>query len=141
MLYDWNAVVLQTGIPEFLEQTIAEIVAFLPRLLGATVILLVGWLVGVAVMKVVQTLTDKVELDEKVVSTPLGKMMGNSERGVSHTFGVLAKWFVYAIAILAAAIRSGIISPSAITGSEERLWKQGLRILNRAGLDVPSLRM
>jgi small-conductance mechanosensitive channel len=103
MLETSNTIVLQTGIPEFLEQTIAEIIAFLPRLVGALVILLVGWIIGVAVAKVVQTLTDRIELDEKVVSTPLGRMLGGSERAVSHTFGVLAKWFVYALAILAAA--------------------------------------
>ena len=35
-------VVLQLGIPEFLQETVSAIVAFLPRLVGALVILLIG---------------------------------------------------------------------------------------------------
>jgi len=38
-----------------------------------------------------------------VLDTPLGRIMGGSRQAVTHTFGTVAKWFVYAIAILAAA--------------------------------------
>ena len=95
--------VLQVNVPDFLQETIAQIVAFLPRLVGALVILLIGWVVGVAVAKVVTSLTDKVQLDRMVLDTPLGRIMGGSRDAVSRTFGAIAKWFVYALAILAAA--------------------------------------
>jgi hypothetical protein len=94
---------LQLQIPEFLEQTVAQFVGFLPRLAAAVVILLIGWVVGVAAAKVVKGLTDRIELDRMVLETPLGRMMGGSEGAVSNTFGTITKWFVYAIAILAAA--------------------------------------
>lgn len=96
-------VVLQAQIPDFLTDTISGIVAFLPRLVGALVVLLIGWVVGIAVGKLVQTLTDRVELDRMVLDTPLGRIMGGTERAVSQTFGTISKWFVYALAILAAA--------------------------------------
>ena len=94
---------VQIGVPEFLQQTIAEIVAFLPRLVGALVVLLIGWVVGVVVARVVTRLTDAVQLDRMVLDTPLGRIMGGSRDAVSQAFGKLAKWFVYALAILAAA--------------------------------------
>ena len=95
--------VLQIDVPNFLQDTIAEIIAFLPRLVGALVVLLIGWVVGVAAARVVTTLTDKVQLDRMVLDTPLGRIMGGSRDAVSKTFGAITKWFVYALAILAAA--------------------------------------
>ena len=98
-----SAVVLQVQVPDFLEETISNIIAFLPRLVGALVVLLIGWIVGVAIGKLVKSLTDRVELDKFVMDTPLGGVMGGTESAVSTTFGKIAKWFVYAVAILAAA--------------------------------------
>ena len=95
--------VLQLDVPEFLQETIAEIVAFLPRLIAALVILLIGWILGIAAAKLVGKLSDAVELDRMVLETPLGRILGGTERAVSKAFGTLAKWFVYALAILAAA--------------------------------------
>ena len=94
---------LQLGIPEFLRETVASIVAFLPRLIGALIILLIGWILGKALAKVVSTVADKVELDRMVLDTPLGRILGGTERAVSNAFGKVAAWFVYALAILAAA--------------------------------------
>ena len=90
-------------VPSWLQETIATTLAFVPRLIGAIVILLVGWIVGRAVAKVVGRLADAVELDQAVLSTPLGEMLGGTEQSVSNAFGTLAAWFVYAIAVLAAA--------------------------------------
>jgi len=95
--------VLQLGVPTFLEETVAGIVAFLPRLIGALVVLLIGWVLGVAAAKVVRNVADRVEIDRMVLETPLGRVLGGTERAVSDAFGTVAKWFVYALAILAAA--------------------------------------
>ena len=104
MAVSGSTVVLQgVQVPGFLEQTISNVVAFLPRLIGALVVLLIGWVLGVVIGKLVKRITDRVELDKFVMDTPLGAMMGGSERGVSATFGKITKWFVYALAILAAA--------------------------------------
>ncbi|WP_135366509.1 mechanosensitive ion channel family protein [Halosimplex halophilum] len=99
----YSHTVAQIEIPAFLEETVADIIAFLPRLLGALLILVVGWLVAAAVGKAVSSLTDRVGLDTMAMDTPLGRIMGGSRRAVSDTFGALAKWFVIALAILAAA--------------------------------------
>jgi len=98
-----STVTVAQTVPSWLQETIATTLAFVPRLIGAIVILLVGWIVGRAVAKVVGRLADAVELDQAVLSTPLGEMLGGTEQSVSNAFGTLAAWFVYAIAVLAAA--------------------------------------
>jgi hypothetical protein len=94
---------LQLGIPELFADALAATVAFVPRLVGALVILVVGWFVGRVAARVVRRLTDRVQLDRAVMDTPLGSMLGGTERAVSSAFGTLTAWFVYALAILAAA--------------------------------------
>lgn len=99
-------VVLQAnngGVPAFLQDTVSSLVAFLPRLLGAIVILVVGWLLGVLAARIITRLVDAVELDELVLGTPLGRVLGGTERAVSSAFGSVTKWFVFGIALLAAA--------------------------------------
>nr|WP_256534026.1 hypothetical protein [Halovivax cerinus] len=96
-------VVQQVQVPDYLQDPIADIAVYVPRLLGAIVILLIGWVVGRAVAGVVRRIADGIELDRMVLETPLGRVLGGSERAVSGAFGKLGKWFVYALAILAAA--------------------------------------
>ena len=98
-----NTAVLQVTVPSWLQETVASTLAFIPRLIGAIIILVVGWFIGRAVAKVVGRLADAIELDRAVLSTPIGEMLGGTEQAVSNAFGTLAAWFVYAIAILAAA--------------------------------------
>ncbi|MFC7136076.1 mechanosensitive ion channel family protein [Halobaculum litoreum] len=98
-----QTVVLQTGIAEFFNQTVGGLITFLPRLAGAVVILLIGWLVGIGVARVVRVLADRVQVDRAVLATPLGSILGGTEAAVSKAFGTIGKWFVYAVAILAAA--------------------------------------
>lgn len=98
-----HTIVMQLQIPEYLEESIIAIIAFLPRLIGAVIVLLIGWIVGIALGKVVRSLADRVQLDRAVLETPIGRILGGTERAVSKAFGTLTKWFVYAVAILAAA--------------------------------------
>ncbi|MFC4437324.1 MULTISPECIES: mechanosensitive ion channel family protein [Natrialbaceae] len=95
--------VQQVQVPEWLQDPVAELVTFLPRLIGALVILFIGWIIGRLAAGVVRRLADGVELDRMVLETPLGRILGGTEQAVSSAFGSLAKWFVYALAILAAA--------------------------------------
>ena len=99
-----GATVLQlNAVPEFLQDTVASIIAFLPRLVAALLILLIGWIIGRVVSGIVKRVADATELDRLVLDTPLGGMLGGTEDAVSRAFGTLAAWFVYALAILAAA--------------------------------------
>ncbi|MCU4740113.1 hypothetical protein OB955_03260 [Halobacteria archaeon AArc-m2/3/4] len=93
----------QVQVPEWLQDPVAELITFLPRLVGALVILFVGWIIGRLFARVVRRIADGIELDRMVLETPLGRILGGTERAVSSAFGSLAKWFVYALAFLAAA--------------------------------------
>lgn len=101
MAYD--QVLLQAGVPEFLEETIAGILAYLPRVLGALVILLIGYAIGRLLGGGVRRLTDRTELDKVVMKTPIGDALGGTEASISRSFGLITAYFVYAIAVLAAA--------------------------------------
>lgn len=91
------------GLPQWLQEPLAGFIALLPRLVGAVIILLIGWIIGRAIAAVVRRIADRIELDRMVLATPLGRMLGGTERAVLGAFGKLAAWFVYALAILAAA--------------------------------------
>ncbi len=99
-----DGVVMQVEqVPEFLEGTVANMIAFLPRLVGAILILLIGWAIGRIVARIVRRLTDVVELDRATMRTPIGDMLGGTEAAVSRAFGTIAAWYIYFLAILAAA--------------------------------------
>jgi small-conductance mechanosensitive channel len=98
-----SVIVLQQQVPGFLEETIANIVAFLPRLVGAIIILLIGWFVGRLVARIVSRITDVIELDQATMRTPIGDILGGTESAVSRAFGKLAAWYIYFLALLAAA--------------------------------------
>jgi hypothetical protein len=76
---------------------------FLPRLVAAVIILLIGWVVGRVVDRLVRRVTDAVELDRAAMGTPIGEILGGTEEAVSSAFGRLAALYVYLLAILAAA--------------------------------------
>jgi small-conductance mechanosensitive channel len=95
--------VLQTGIESFVNQMLTEITAAAPRIAGAIIILLIGWVVGRILGGVVSRVVDRVEIDRQVLKTPLGGPLGGTENAVSNSMGKVASYFVYALAILGAA--------------------------------------
>ncbi|WP_115864829.1 mechanosensitive ion channel family protein [Halorussus litoreus] len=90
-------------LPDWLGNALSEIVAALPRLLGAIVILLIGWAIGKALGGVVSRIADRAGIDRSAGDTPIGRMMGDSPNALSNFLGTVTAWFVYALAILAAA--------------------------------------
>lgn len=91
------------GVTGYVDQLITSIVAATPNIIAALIILLIGWIVGRIVGGIVTRLADRAEIDKMVLSTPIGNILGGTERAVSRSFGKLAKWFIYALTILAAA--------------------------------------
>lgn len=94
---------LQLGVPSFLEDTVSNIVAFLPRLLAAVVILLIGWIIGRIVARVVKGVVDKTSLDRRLVDTPIGRFAGGNQKSVRSIFGKIAAYYIYLLALVAAA--------------------------------------
>ncbi|WP_129114999.1 mechanosensitive ion channel family protein [Halegenticoccus tardaugens] len=97
-----SGLVLQGGVPEFLQSTISNIIAFLPRLIGALVILIIGWIIGRVLGGAVRSLTDRAGLDRRLRDTPLGRL-GGSDDAMSRGLGKITAYYIYLLAILAAA--------------------------------------
>jgi small-conductance mechanosensitive channel len=97
------SVPLQVDYGQTVDETIAEIINFTPRLVGALLVLLIGWVLGRLLYRIISRTVDRIELDELVLKTPLGRVLGGSEQAISHSFGKLGAWFVYALAVLTAA--------------------------------------
>jgi small-conductance mechanosensitive channel len=91
------------GVSDYVTQVTTSVVAALPNIIAAVIILLIGWIAGRIIGSIVSRLANRMELDRMVLSTPIGKILGGTERAVSKAFGKLAKWFIYALTILAAA--------------------------------------
>ncbi len=91
-----------------LQQMINEVITFLPDLLAAIVILVIGWIVGRLVGKAVAAVLDRVGVDDALAKTSIGKAIerqygGAGNRGIVAFFDLIVRWFIYLIAILAAA--------------------------------------
>lgn len=88
---------------EYVQQLIDMVIAATPRILGALLILIIGWIVGRFFGGLVSRLADRFELDSAIQRTPIGSMLGGTEQAIARTLGKITKWFIYALAILAAA--------------------------------------
>ncbi|WP_267641824.1 mechanosensitive ion channel family protein [Haloarchaeobius amylolyticus] len=97
-----TAIVLQVDGTPIIQEVLTNVATFLPNVIGALVILVVGWVVARVVGKVTTSLTDRLQIDQQVLKTPLGQMLGGTQKAVSNAFGSLARLFVYAVTLLAA---------------------------------------
>lgn len=91
-----------------IQQVTNETLAWLPNLVAAIVILIIGWIVGRLLGKGVSVLLDRLGVDDAFAKTSLGKAIerqygGAGTRGIVEFFDLIVRWFVYLIAILAAA--------------------------------------
>jgi len=94
---------LEGDLPLWLQDTLASILEFLPRLAAALIILIIGWIAGRIIGGIIRRIVDRAEVDRRLMDTPMGEMLGGTESSVAGFFGKLAKWFIYVLAIIAAA--------------------------------------
>lgn len=87
-------------VQNVIQAIINDIVAVAPRVVGAVILLLLGWIVGRIVGWAVTGFVRRTGLSRWTRDTPISSMF---DQDVSKLFGLVARLFVYAIAILAAA--------------------------------------
>lgn len=94
-----------TPIQASLQNVYARFIGFLPNFIVAVIVLVVGWIVAVAVAKLVKQLLHSVRVDE--VGDKLGLDQVSARTGVkmsiSGAIAWLIKWFVLVVIFLAAA--------------------------------------
>lgn len=102
-MVDINLQLQNQNFSQWMEAPIANTINFMPNLIGALIILFIGWIAGRIVGSIVGRITNRVGLDRSLRSTPLGRVSGDGDHEVANIFNLLARWLVYGIAILAAA--------------------------------------
>lgn len=78
------------------------VIQFLPALIGAIIILIIGWIVGRVGGSIMSKILRKANVDETVGKTDFGMALQKSGMTVSGLFGSLIKWFIYLIFVMAA---------------------------------------
>lgn len=79
-----------------------EIVFYLPKVVAALIILIIGWIVGKAAGRLAAGLLDRMGVDDAVEKTFLGDMIKRAGMTVRGVFDALVRWFIYIIFIVAA---------------------------------------
>lgn len=94
-----NSIVFQQQIPQFLQDTVASVVAFVPVIISTLVVLIIGWIIGRVLGGVVTRILERIGLSDYAQDTPL-ETEGD---GIASTLGTLAAYLVYFYTILAVA--------------------------------------
>ncbi len=79
-----------------------KLVDLTPAVLGAIIVLIIGWVGGRVLGRGLSKVLDKVGVDDALRKTAIGKAMERSGMKIVRFFDLLIRWFVYLIAILAA---------------------------------------
>ncbi len=97
----------------YLSEVLRIIIAWIPKLAAAIVVLVIGWAAGRAFGKAVAYVLDKIGVDDILRSTSVGKSIEERTHvKLTTIFDVIARWFVYLIAISTA---SDILGVAALT--------------------------
>jgi small-conductance mechanosensitive channel len=96
------------------EETLGMVVMWLPNLLGALVLLLVGWLVARLVQFVIGGLLRRLRLDALTERVGISRMLSNAglDTSVANLLARLAYWLILFVFVLAAAESVGLIGIS-----------------------------
>jgi hypothetical protein len=97
-------------IGDSLQRGLDELVAFLPRLVGFLVILLIGWLIARAVKALLVKALQGVGLDRAMTGGPVGPHVARvmPDARPSELIGAIAFWFLFLGAIAIAVSQLGI---------------------------------
>ncbi len=87
----------------FLRGIVEWLVATIPKIVGAIVVLIIGWAVGRLLGAVIAKILDKVGVDDALRKTSIGKAIEKSGISIPRFFDVIVRIFVYLVAVLAAA--------------------------------------
>jgi len=91
------------SISDALMQMVYSVIGYLPFIIGAIIILFIGWIIGRILGRVISRILDRIGVDDALLKTSLGQAIEQSGTKVVTLFDLIVRWFVYLIAILAAA--------------------------------------
>ncbi|MBN1167317.1 MAG: hypothetical protein JXA44_09345 [Methanospirillaceae archaeon] len=92
-----------TYVMQPINDSIMVIMDLIPKIIGAVIILLIGWIVGRVLGKVVKLFIEKVGVEAALSKTIVGKTFLNSGMSVGTAADYLVRIVVYLLAIMSAA--------------------------------------
>ncbi|MBU2229194.1 hypothetical protein KJ810_02180, partial [Patescibacteria group bacterium] len=100
---------------------------FLPSLIGALLVIIIGWIIAAALGRLVAKLLNKLWLDKALRKIRIGEIFEKAgvPFNVSNSLGFLVKWFLIIVSMMAAA---DILKLSQVT-----------EFLNRVLLYIPNV--
>ena len=116
-------------IGDSVQQGLDEFFAFLPRLLGFLLILLIGYVVAKVVKGILTKVLERVGLDRALHTGSTGQYVNQVAPDVkpSRTIGAIAFWFIFLGAISIAVSQLGIAALTDFVGLDRRLPAQRRR--------------
>jgi len=87
---------------EIITNLISQFVAFLPRLIGAIIILIIGWAVGRGLGAAISRILDRAGVDDALRKTSVGRAIERAGVPTPKFFDILVRIFIYLIAVFAA---------------------------------------
>ena len=85
-----------------LNQFFAQVVAAIPRVISAAIILLIGYIIGRAVGWVISKILTKMNFENSMEKTGLGQAVSRSGWSMTRIISTAVRWFVYIFFITAA---------------------------------------
>ena len=100
------------AVTSSMKDLIVPMIAYIPYLIAAIIILIIGWIIGRFLGRIISKILDKAGVDDALRKTSVGKAIESSGTNIVHLFDLIVRWFIYLIAIAAAAsvLRIGFIS-------------------------------
>ena len=100
------------AVTSSMRDLIVPMIAYIPYLIAAIIILIIGWIIGRFLGGIISKILDKAGVDDALRKTSIGKAIEQSGTNIVHLFDLIVRWFIYLIAIAAAAsvLKIGFIS-------------------------------
>lgn len=98
--------IAQLAIADSLGEMWERLVSFVPTLIGALIVFIVGWVVAIGIGRFVQRVLDLVRLNdpfEKITGFRSAIERAGLELNVPKFLGGLVKWFIFLVVLLATA--------------------------------------
>ncbi|MEK7636721.1 MAG: hypothetical protein AAB362_03485 [Patescibacteria group bacterium] len=97
-----------------LQTTWGAVAGFVPLLLGAIIVFVIGWIIAVSLEKVIEQVVRSIKLDSILEKLEVGKIVEHAGMHLNSGafFGGLIKWFLIVVSLLAAANILGLTQVS-----------------------------
>jgi len=105
MVSDWSLITVSA-----LQRLWQQFIIFIPRILGAIIVLIIGWLISVGIGRLIAEILKRLKLNEAFEKTGWQKALEKAEikTTISDFIGTIIKWILVIVFIMAAIEILGI---------------------------------